>query len=54
MLDPKLVRNQLDEIAKKLNVRGYVLDTQRLRELEEKRKALQVETQALQGERNTR
>ena len=54
MLDPKLIRNQLDEIAEKLTVRGYTLDTKTLSELEDKRKALQVETQELQGQRNAR
>ncbi|OUR92479.1 serine--tRNA ligase [Gammaproteobacteria bacterium 42_54_T18] len=54
MLDPKLIRNQLDEIAEKLTVRGYTLDTTTLSELEDKRKALQVETQELQGQRNAR
>ncbi|PCJ47181.1 MAG: serine--tRNA ligase [Moraxellaceae bacterium] len=54
MLDPKYVRNQLDEIATKLTVKGFILDTKTLSELEEKRKALQVETQELQNERNTR
>lgn len=54
MLDPKLIRTELDEIAQKLAVRGYTLDTQIISELEEKRKALQVETQSLQNERNIR
>lgn len=54
MLDPKLIRTQLDEIAQKLAVRGFTLDTQIISELEEKRKALQVETQSLQNERNVR
>ncbi len=54
MLDPKLIRNQLEEIAKKLTIRGFTLDTNTLSELEDKRKALQVETQELQGLRNTR
>ena len=54
MLDPKLIRNQLDEIAEKLTVRGFTLDTNTLSELEDKRKALQVETQELQGQRNAR
>ncbi|OUS26030.1 serine--tRNA ligase [Gammaproteobacteria bacterium 45_16_T64] len=52
MLDPKLLRNALDDIANKLAVRGYELDTATLRELEEQRKTLQVETQNLQSEKN--
>ena len=54
MLDPKRLRIELDEIAAQLKRRGFVLDTHILRALEERRKQLQVETQALQNERNTR
>ena len=54
MLDPKLIRSQLDDIAQKLAVRGFTLDTKTLQVLEEKRKTLQVETQSLQNERNIR
>ncbi|MDX1694254.1 MAG: serine--tRNA ligase [Ketobacteraceae bacterium] len=52
MLDPKLVRQQLDEVAEKLKVRGFELDKARLSELETERKSLQVETEQLQSERN--
>ncbi|WP_371193047.1 serine--tRNA ligase [Glaciecola sp. SC05] len=54
MLDPRLLRNQIDQTAEALASRGFVLDTAAYNELEEKRKALQVETQELQNERNTR
>jgi seryl-tRNA synthetase len=54
MLDPKRLRTELDEVAAQLARRGFVLDTARLRDLEERRKALQVATQELQSERNTR
>ena len=54
MLDPKLVRNQLDDIASRLRVRGYELDVAAISSLEERRKSLQVETEALQSERNTK
>ena len=54
MLDPKLLRGDLDGVAAKLARRGYVLDISALESLEEQRKAIQVETQALQAERNSR
>ena len=54
MLDPKRFRTELDEIAAQLARRGFALDTDRIRALEERRKALQVRTQELQNERNTR
>jgi len=54
MLDPRLLRNDLDAVATQLARRGYTLDTGTLLELEERRKALQVQTQTLQAERNAR
>jgi seryl-tRNA synthetase len=54
MLDPRLLRTQLDEVAAHLSRRGLVLETARIASLEAERKALQVEVQALQNERNTR
>ena len=54
MLDPKRLRNELDEIADKLSRRGFTLDVERFRELEERRKRVQVETEELQHERKTR
>ncbi len=54
MLDPRLLRTQLDEVAAHLSRRGLVLDTVRIEALEAERKALQVEVQSLQNERNTR
>ena len=54
MLDPRLLRNDLDNAARQLARRGYRLDTGQFLALEEKRKALQVRTQELQAERNTR
>jgi seryl-tRNA synthetase len=54
MLDPRLLRTQLDEVAAHLSRRGQVLDTVRIEALEAERKALQVEVQSLQNERNTR
>ncbi|HHM05043.1 MAG TPA: serine--tRNA ligase [Gammaproteobacteria bacterium] len=54
MLDPRLFRNDLDRTAQRLAGRGFALDTARLAQLEAERKSLQVETQTLQNERNTR
>src|SRR3569832_2453584 len=54
MLDPKLIRGQLNETAQRLAARGYRLDTARIAALEMDRKEVQKRTQALQNERNTR
>ena len=54
MLDPKLIRAELETVAEKLKIRGYELDTARLQELEARRKELQTATEQLQSERNTR
>jgi seryl-tRNA synthetase len=54
MLDPKLLRSDLDAVAQQLARRGFALDTSNLQSLDERRKAIQVETQQLQAERNSR
>jgi len=54
MLDPKLIRAELETVAEKLKIRGFELETARLQELEARRKELQTETEQLQNERNTR
>ena len=54
MLDPNLLRGQLDVVAQRLATRGYVLDAAEIESLEAQRKAVQVETQELQNTRNTR
>ncbi|WP_028885265.1 serine--tRNA ligase [Teredinibacter turnerae] len=54
MLDPKLFRTQLPEIAAKLAKRGFTLDVERIQQLEDTRKVVQVECENLQQERNTR
>ena len=54
MLDPALLRGQLDVVAQRLAARGYALDTAAIDALETQRKAAQVETQELQNTRNTR
>ena len=54
MLDPKLMRNDLEGTARQLARRGFVLDTKTLQDLEERRKTMQTQTQELQAERNSR
>src|SRR5690625_236358 len=54
MLDPKLIRTQPEAVAEALKKRGYILDVATLKTLEEKRKALQINTENLQQERNSR
>ncbi|WP_249961236.1 serine--tRNA ligase [Histophilus somni] len=55
MIDPTLLRNNLSEIAEKLKVRrGFILDVDKFSQLEEQRKTLQIKTETLQAERNSR
>lgn len=54
MLDARLLRDDLDNTAKRLAQRGFEFDTVAFASLEETRKALQVKTQELQNERNVR
>ena len=54
MLDPRLVRREPEAVAAKLSKRGFQLDLEKLAALEEQRKEVQVLTEALQAERNTR
>ncbi len=54
MLDPQILRNEIGQVAKALAKRHYTLDVAAIETLEEKRKAAQVKTQALQQQRNSR
>ncbi len=54
MLDPQVLRNDIEQVAKALTKRGFTLDIAAIETLEEKRKAIQVKTQELQQQRNTR
>ena len=54
MLDSKLVRTQLHEVAERLAARGFVLDVARFEALEAQRKTVQTRTEQLQAERNSR
>ncbi|MEE8216101.1 MAG: serine--tRNA ligase, partial [Acidiferrobacterales bacterium] len=52
MIDPKLIRSDLNNVVKRLNTRGYVLDAESLNRLVARRKEVQVRTQELQSRRN--
>jgi seryl-tRNA synthetase len=52
MIDPKFLRQSAAEVAANLARRGFEFDIDAYRALEERRKALQVETEQLQSERN--
>jgi len=54
MIDPKLFRTDLDAVIANLAKRGVKFDQQAYLKLEESRKSLQVKTQELQNERNSR
>ncbi|SDB53777.1 seryl-tRNA synthetase [Pseudomonas sp. NFACC23-1] len=54
MLDPKLLRSNLQDVADRLAPRGFALDVARIEALEEQRKTVQTRTEALQAERNAR
>jgi len=54
MLDQKLVRNNPQEVADKLVKKGFQLDIAKLNSLEESRKKLQIDTENLQSERNSK
>jgi seryl-tRNA synthetase len=52
MIDPKLLRSEPETVARNLARRGYTLDVEALRALEERRKAAQVESDRVRAERN--
>lgn len=54
MLDSKLLRSNLQDVADRLASRGFSLDVARIEALEEQRKTVQTRTEALQAERNAR
>ncbi|UYZ83274.1 serine--tRNA ligase [Entomomonas sp. E2T0] len=54
MLDSKLVRTQPQEVAKRLATRGFTLDVEKIEALEEQRKTVQIKTEQLQADRNSR
>jgi seryl-tRNA synthetase len=54
MLDPKLLRADLDTVVEQLRVKKFDFDTDLFNRLEQQRKSLQVDTQQLQSERNSK
>jgi len=54
MLDPKYFRQDIGETTRLLARRGFELDSQKISDLEERRKLIQVATQDLQAERNSK
>jgi seryl-tRNA synthetase len=52
MLDARLFRSQLDETARRLARRGFVLDVAAIQAMEAQRKDIQTQTQQLQAQRN--
>lgn len=54
MLDPKLIRQSIDDVAARLKTRGFILDVEKFNQLEERRKQSQVKMQELQNLRNVR
>jgi seryl-tRNA synthetase len=52
MLDPKLLRSELNTIAQSLKVKGFELNCDEFLSLEAQRKALQLGAEAIQQERN--
>lgn len=53
MIDPKLLRQNAEDVAAQLKKRGFVFDVQKFQALEEQRKNLQTLAQELQNKRNT-
>lgn len=54
MLDPKLLRSDLDAVIANLERRGFAFPRTEYEQLETERKQLQVRTEQLQNDRNTR
>ncbi len=52
MIDPKLLRQSAEDVARNLARRGFDFDAAAYLALDERRKALQVETESLRNERN--
>jgi len=52
MLDPQLLRNDIDAVARRLGARSFSLDISGFQAIEDERKAVQTRTQELQAARN--
>ena len=54
MIDPQILRNEIQSAADKLVIKNFELDIASYQALEEQRKSLQVEVEDLQAQRNSR
>ena len=54
MLDPRLLRADVDGVRTNLARRGFVLDAEAFKSLEDRRKTVQFRVEELRGERNAR
>lgn len=52
MIDIALLRKDIDQVAARLQARGYALDVPRFNALEAQRKAIQTKTETLAASRN--
>lgn len=52
MIDPKVLRNEIDKVKQMIELRGMTFDFDNLLQLEEQRRGIQVSTQELQNQRN--
>ncbi len=52
MLDPLILRNDLESVAAALETRGYSLDVAKYKEIEARRKDVQMAVEEMQSERN--
>ncbi len=52
MLNPQLLKQDIEQVAEKLQLRGYILDTMRYQKLESERRVLQTQTESIQAHRN--
>jgi seryl-tRNA synthetase len=54
MLDPKLIRSDIEAVASKLKIKGFHLDVAKIQVLEAERKDIQIKAEQLQSERNAK
>lgn len=54
MLDPNLLRTNIETVAEKLKIKGHLLDVGAYKSLEAERKSLQIRSEELQALRNSR
>ena len=52
MLDQRIIRQDPEAVAARLAIKGFVFDVARFATLDDQRRALQIETEQLQNERN--